>query len=197
MAGWTASEIILTQALTERTMVVSKLIHLAVACHRLRNYATLTQIVMGLQSNHVASLNKTWEGLSSEDTKLWRELQELVDSRKNWSKMRNEMDDSIVRPRQKGEGCIPFVGKSITHLPLLITGIFMSDLVHVTSRSMSPGHIDFEGLRLRASIIKKTLRLIELAEQYDFKPEPGVGERCLWITSFDEATLRRIAAGLE
>jgi hypothetical protein len=127
---------------------------------------------------------------------LWRELQELVDSRKNWSKMRNEMEDSVVGPREKGEGCIPFVG-ILQVFPTLTGGIFMSDLVHVTSRSTSAGQIDFEGLRLRASIIKKTLRLIELAEEYDFKPEAGVGERCLWITSFDESTLRRVAAGLE
>jgi hypothetical protein len=92
-------------------MVVSKLIHLAAACHRLCNYATLTQIVMGLQSNYVSSLSQTWEGLSSDDMKLWQDLQDLVDSRKNWSKMRNEMDKSIVGPRRKGEGCIPFVGK--------------------------------------------------------------------------------------
>jgi len=112
MAGWTTSEVILTQSLAERILVVSKLIHLAAACHRLRNYATLTQIVMGLQSNHVASLHKTWEGLSAEDAKVWHDLQELVDSRKNWSKMRNEMDESIVGPRLKGEGCIPFVGRT-------------------------------------------------------------------------------------
>jgi hypothetical protein len=73
----------------------------------------------------------------------------------------------------------------------------MSDLVHITSRPLSPGMIDFEGLRLRASIIKKMLTLIELAEEYDFQPEAGVAERCLWITAFNESMLRRIAAGLE
>jgi hypothetical protein len=73
----------------------------------------------------------------------------------------------------------------------------MSDLVHVASRPLPPGKIDFEGLSLRASIVKKTLRMIELAEEYRFTPEPGVGERCLWITAFDEPMLRRIAAGLE
>jgi len=73
----------------------------------------------------------------------------------------------------------------------------MSDLVHTTSRALSPSKIDFEGLRLRASIIKRTLRMIELSEEYDFQPEAGVAERCLWITAFDEAMLRRIAAGLE
>jgi hypothetical protein len=72
----------------------------------------------------------------------------------------------------------------------------MSDLVHVASRSLPPGKIDFEGLRLRASVIKKTLRMIELAEEYDFQPEPGVGERCLWLTAFDESMLRRIAVSL-
>jgi hypothetical protein len=39
--------------------------------------------------------------------------------------------------------------------------------------------------------------MIELADGYDFQPEAGVGERCLWITAFDETMLRRIAAGLE
>lgn len=73
----------------------------------------------------------------------------------------------------------------------------MSDLVHIEPRSMAHGKIDFEGLRLRASIIKRTLRMIELADEYDFQPEAGVGERCLWITAFDEAMLRRIATGLE
>ena len=125
MAGWTTSEIVLTQALAERTMVVSKLIHLAAACHRLRNYATLTQIVMGLQSHHVASLNKTWAGLSWEDTKMWHELQELVDSRKNWSKMRSEMDDAIIRPQKKGEGCIPFVGKNLESYISKLRNIFV------------------------------------------------------------------------
>ena len=113
MAGWTTSEVVLTQSLAERIKVVSKFIHIAVACHRLHNYATLTQIVMGLQSNHVSTLTKTWEGLSSKDTKRWQDLQDLVDSRKNWSKMRNEMEKSSVGPRRKGEGCIPFVGDII------------------------------------------------------------------------------------
>jgi hypothetical protein len=73
----------------------------------------------------------------------------------------------------------------------------MSDLVHVASRPLSSGKIDFEGLRLRAVIVKKTLRLIELAEDYDFEAETEVGERCLWITAFDEPMLSRLAAGLE
>jgi RasGEF domain len=176
--------------------VVSKFIHIGVACHRLHNYATLTQIVMGLQSNHVSALKKTWEGLSSKDTKLWHDLQDLVDSRKNWSKMRNEMDKSSAGPRRKGEGCIPFVGIYPTVVRLIL-GIFMSDLVHITARSMPSGKIDFEGLRLRASIIKRTLRMIEIADEYDFQPEAGVGERCLWITAFDGPMLSRVAAGLE
>ena len=80
---------------------------------------------------------------------------------------------------------------------MLSSGVFMSDLVHVTSRSLAIGKVDFEGLRIRASIVKKTLRMIELAEEYDFQPEPGLGERCLWITAFDENMLHRIAGGLE
>jgi hypothetical protein len=73
----------------------------------------------------------------------------------------------------------------------------MSDLVHVTLRSLPSGKVDFEGMRLRASLVRKTLPLIELSEEYDFDPEPGVGERCLWITAFDESMLRRLASGLE
>jgi hypothetical protein len=91
-------------------MVISKLIHLAAACHRLQNYATLAQIVMGLQSNHISPLKKTWEGLSSQDLKLWQDLQDLMDPRKNYTKMRNEMDKAILESPRKGRGCIPFIG---------------------------------------------------------------------------------------
>jgi len=73
----------------------------------------------------------------------------------------------------------------------------MTDLVHISPRSPTNNRIDFEGLRQRASIVKRTLRMIELADEYDIRPEAGVGERCLWITAFDEPMLRRIAAGLE
>jgi hypothetical protein len=73
----------------------------------------------------------------------------------------------------------------------------MSDLVHICPRSPLNNKIDFEGLRQRASIVKRTLRMIELADEYDIRPEAGVGERCLWITAFDEPMLRRIAASLE
>jgi hypothetical protein len=197
MAGWTTSEIVLTQSLAERTKVVSKFIHIAEACRRIHNYATLTQIVMGLQSNHISALKKTWEGLNAEDSKLWKHLQDLVDSRKNWSRMRNEMDGSSAGPRSNGEGCIPFLGDSVGSSWCLIPGIFMSDLVHICHRSPSNNKIDFEGLRQRASIVKRTLRMIELADEYDIRPETGVGERCLWITAFDGPMLRRIAAGLE
>ena len=124
MAGWTTSEIILTQSLPERRNVVSKFIHIANACHRLHNYATLTQIVMGLQSNHVSTLSKTWEGLSSKDTKLWYDLQDLVDSRKNWSRMRNEMENASAGQRGKGKGCIPFVGIFPTQKTILIFRYF-------------------------------------------------------------------------
>lgn len=73
----------------------------------------------------------------------------------------------------------------------------MSDLVHIDSRPMVQGMVDFEGLRLRATIIKRALQMIELADEYEFQPEAGVGERCLWITALDEPMLRRVAAGLE
>jgi GDP/GTP exchange factor required for growth at low temperature len=110
MTGWTTSEIVLTQSLAERITVVSKFIHIAEACRRIHNYATVTQIVMGLQSNHVSALKKTWEGLNAADSKIWQELQNLVDTRKNWSKMRHEMDHSCAGPRAQGQGCIPFLG---------------------------------------------------------------------------------------
>ena len=197
MAGWTTSEVVLTQSLAERTMVISKFIRLAVACQRLNNFATVTQIVVGLQSQHVAALNKSWEGLKLEDKKAWHELLELVDARKNWSNMRRAMDMSGAGPRHQGVGCIPFIGMKSSLNLSLIPGVFMSDLVHVTSRSLAPRKIDFEGLRIRASIVKNTLRMIELAEEYDFHPEPGLGERCLWITAFDENMLHRIARSLE
>ena len=74
MAGWTTSEVVLTQSLAERSLVISKFIHLALECLRLNNFATVTQIVVGLQSQHVAALDKSWEKLSAEDKKAWQDL---------------------------------------------------------------------------------------------------------------------------
>jgi son of sevenless len=99
-------------------MVISKFIHVAAECRRVNNFATLTQIVVGLQSQHVMALRRTWRRLSAKDLGIWQELQDLVDSRKNWAKMRQDMDAACDGIRKKGQGCIPFLGMFKLHSSL-------------------------------------------------------------------------------
>lgn len=52
--------------------------------------------------------------------------------------------------------------------------------------------VNFERHRTAATIVKKLLRLLHASSKYDFKPEPEVISRCLWMAALpdDEITTR-------
>lgn len=52
--------------------------------------------------------------------------------------------------------------------------------------------VNFERHRTAATIVKKLLRLLHASSKYDFKPEPEVISRCLWMAALpdDEITSR-------
>lgn len=108
------------------------------------NYATLVQILLGLQSPAVARLEKTWSKVSTKCQKLLSQLTEFTSPMKNWKNIRDSMTEvaeeygnspaevQVEMPgttanRQKFKkttrikipfgGCIPFLG------------IYLSDLV--------------------------------------------------------------------
>ncbi|KAI9247733.1 ras guanine nucleotide exchange factor domain-containing protein [Sporodiniella umbellata] len=140
MCLWVPSEIIKATNLTDRVKIIEKFIKLAVKSKLYSNYATLVQILLGLQSPSVARLDKTWSKVSLKYQKQLNTLAEFTSPMKNWKHIRDSMTEvaeeygnspaevQVEMPGTSGDkkktkikipfgGCIPFLG------------IYLSDLV--------------------------------------------------------------------
>ena len=106
MVKWALSEVVMTQDMEERARTISKYIHIAAHARRLRNYATMYQLVTALLSTDCSRLKQTWELVPPADLEAVEELEALVQPVRNFHKLRIEMETATVE-----EGCIPFLGK--------------------------------------------------------------------------------------
>ncbi|KAI8339469.1 hypothetical protein BC941DRAFT_393664 [Chlamydoabsidia padenii] len=143
---WVASEIVSADKLYLRVKVVEKFIRLAQKCRMYSNFATLVQILLGLQSPSVSRLKRTWARVGAREQRLLDELSQFTSPMRNWKHIRDNMtmvaDEYGMSPTEvqvempgtsssstttKGfkrtrvkipfGGCIPFLG------------IYLSDLV--------------------------------------------------------------------
>ncbi|KAI9320924.1 hypothetical protein BX666DRAFT_1251635 [Dichotomocladium elegans] len=149
---WVASEIVRTRALDERVRVVEKFIRLAQKCKLYCNFATLVQILLGLQSPAVSRLRKTWDKVGSSEKQLLHQLSDFTSPMKNWKHIRDAMTEvaeeygmspvevqiELPGTNQHAKtkikipfgGCIPFLG------------IYLSDLVFNSEQPpyLQPSH---------------------------------------------------------
>ena len=150
---WVATEIVLTRSLDDRVQVIEKFIRIAQViniscclviiniifrinytnlnsfqkCLQFSNFATLTQILLGLQSPPVERLRRTWTRVRNEDLRVFKELSEYISAFGNWKVIREAMrksieDSTILKElikqrksrvsdvRKINTGCIPFLG---------------------------------------------------------------------------------------
>ncbi|RCI03947.1 Guanine nucleotide exchange factor lte1 [Rhizopus stolonifer] len=140
---WVSSEIVRTRNINDRVKLIEKFIRLAMKCKDYSNYATLVQILLGLQSPTVAHLEKTWSKVSVKYQKQLGKLTEFSSPMKNWKHIRDSMTEVAeeygnspaevqvempgttadkerfkkTRVKMPFGGCIPFLG------------IYLSDLV--------------------------------------------------------------------
>ncbi|KAL9554204.1 hypothetical protein MBANPS3_002911 [Mucor bainieri] len=132
---WVASEIVRSQQLDTRVKVVEKFLRIALKCYHHRNYSTLMQILLGLQSPAVSRLERTWQKVDHCQMELFNQLKEMAKPFRNWKNVRDCMTkateevaesfavESILTRSLKEfdntHGCIPFLG------------LYLSDLVFV------------------------------------------------------------------
>lgn len=108
MVKWVLSEIVLTNNLEERALVVTKYIHVAKHARKIHNYATMLQLTIALTSVDCARLHKTWDLVPWVEKKALKDLENLVTPIRNFNNLRQEMETANA-----DEGCIPVVGKLV------------------------------------------------------------------------------------
>ncbi|KAL7333285.1 Guanine nucleotide exchange factor lte1, variant 2 [Mucor circinelloides] len=132
---WVASEIVRSQQLDTRVKVIEKFLRIALKCYHHRNYSTLMQILLGLQSPAVSRLERTWQKVDHCQMDLFNQLKEMAKPFRNWKNVRDCMTkateevaesfavESVLTKSLKEfdntNGCIPFLG------------LYLSDLVFV------------------------------------------------------------------
>ncbi|CAO3630048.1 unnamed protein product [Cunninghamella blakesleeana] len=92
---WVASEIVRTRNMDIRVRVIEKFIRIALKCYHHRNYSTLMQMLLGLQSPAVSRLEKTWQRVDHYEMQIFGELKELAKPFRNWKNIRDEMTKAI------------------------------------------------------------------------------------------------------
>jgi hypothetical protein len=174
---WVVSECVLTENTEERARCIVKYIHVASHARRLRNYATMYQIVIALISSDVSRLHKTWTLVPTAEKQTMRELEALVQPLRNFHNLRLEMETATVE-----DGCIPFIG------------IYTRDLIY---NAQKPAFIDappvdgerlvnFERHHTAATIVKNLLRLLEASSKYNFRVDPDLISKCLWLAALND-----------
>ena len=177
VVNWVVSECILTEAPSERAKCITKYIHIATHCHRLRNYASMYQITLALLSSDISRLRQTWALVPPSQKQVLSKLEKLCQPIRNFHGLRSEMEAVSA-----DEGCIPFIG------------LYTHDLMF---NAQKPGLVDpappgkeklinFERYQTAANIVKSLLRLIESSSKYIFRPHPEVLSRCLWLAALED-----------
>ncbi|KAJ5130424.1 Guanine-nucleotide dissociation stimulator CDC25 [Penicillium bovifimosum] len=186
MVKWILSEIILTRDINERARTIIKYIHTAAHARRLCNYATMLQIAIALSSSDCSRLQSTWQMISTEDKRLFKDMECLIQPVRNFNDLRVEMETANLQ-----EGCIPFIG------------LYIHDLTYNAQKpaqvNSSTGGllVNFERYRTAARIVKSLLRLIDASTKYRFEPVPGIIERCLWIACLPDEEVQARSKALE
>ncbi|KAF1963408.1 ras GEF [Byssothecium circinans] len=185
---WAVSQCILTESMEERARCIIKLIHIAAHARRLRNYATMYQLTIALLSNDVSRLRKTWSLVPAVEMHTMRELEALVQPLRNFHNLRVEMETATGE-----EGCIPFIG------------IYTRDLIYNAQKSAfidappvdGERLVNFERHHTAATIVKSLLRLLEASSRYNFRAEPTVVSKCLWLAALSDEEITQRSRSYE
>jgi hypothetical protein len=195
---WVVSEIVLTRSANERARAITKFIHIASHCLRIKNYASTYQITLALLSTDITRLKRTWLLVpTSEKTNLAR-LERLCQPVRNFVALRTEMEAASL-----AQGCIPFIGLYTHDLmynaqkPGRINALpGPASAARVGTRGQE-SLINFERYQTSAVIAKGLLRLLEASARYSLKPDSECLSRCLWLAALDDGEISDRSRALE
>ncbi|CAG8518513.1 14908_t:CDS:2, partial [Gigaspora rosea] len=185
---WVATEIILTHSLEDRVRVIEKFIRIAQKCLQLSNFATLNQILLGLQSPPVERLRRTWSRVRVSERRTLKELNDYISPFDNWKIVRDAMcqiveDSSVIKDTTKqrrrrssdvkkvNTGCIPFLALYLSDLVFnAALPSFIEPAPQPPSLFQLPQQplVNFQKHRTTAAIIKRVIAFQSLACGYTF-----------------------------
>uniref|UniRef100_A0A8C8JFW8 Ral guanine nucleotide dissociation stimulator n=1 Tax=Oncorhynchus tshawytscha TaxID=74940 RepID=A0A8C8JFW8_ONCTS len=164
---------------TQRARLVERWIEVARECRILKNFSSLRAILSALQCNSLHRLKKTWDEVSRENFRTFRELSEIFSDDNNYSLSREllvkegtskfatlEMNPKRAQRRHQQQrdlgvmqGTIPYLGTFLTDLVMMDTA--MKDFTE-------SGLINFEKRRKEFEVIAQ-IKLLQLASNnYSF-----------------------------
>jgi len=115
---WVSTYCTTPSTASERCEIITKFIHIALACVELQNYHTAMAIISGLNNTAVTRLKMSWGLVSTEDIKRFGDLVELMSSNSNWSNYRNVLCKA-------SPPLLPYLGLFLDDLTFLEDGDFV------------------------------------------------------------------------
>ncbi|KAG0165787.1 hypothetical protein DFQ30_007997 [Apophysomyces sp. BC1015] len=214
---WVASEIVRTRSVEVRPSLNAP----TKKCYHHRNYSTLMQILLGLQSPAVSRLEKTWQRIDHYEMQIFGELKDMAKPFRNWKNIRDAMTkatedvaessavecvltqsraDPVVR---QTKGCIPFLGLYLSDLVFnaeLPTYINAKEDIAASDASpkdedlsvrLSMHMVNYNKFRIIASVIRHVLAFQVLSRIYTFIIHPELLSALQNMLFLDNAEIRK------
>ncbi|XP_036068742.1 ral guanine nucleotide dissociation stimulator isoform X2 [Oryzias melastigma] len=181
---------------SQRARLLERWIDVARECRILKNFSSLRAILSALQCNAIHRLKRTWEEVSRESFRTFRELSEIFSDDNNYSISREllvkegtskfatlEINPKRAQRRHQQQrdlgvmqGTIPYLGTFLTDLVMMDTA--MKDYTE-------GGLINFEKRRKEFEVIAQ-IKLLQLASNnYSFTQDSHFRE---WFASAEKLT---------
>uniref|UniRef100_A0A667Z711 Ral guanine nucleotide dissociation stimulator n=1 Tax=Myripristis murdjan TaxID=586833 RepID=A0A667Z711_9TELE len=192
----------------QRARLLERWIEVARECRILKNFSSLRAILSALQCNAIHRLKRTWEEVSRENFRTFRELSEIFSDDNNYSLSREllvkegtskfatlEINPKRAQRRHQQQrdlgvmqGTIPYLGTFLTDLVMMDTA--MKDYVE-------GGLINFEKRRKEFEVIAQ-IKLLQLASNnYSFTQDSHFREWFASVEKLSEAESYNLSCEIE
>ncbi|XP_072288863.1 ral guanine nucleotide dissociation stimulator-like isoform X4 [Eucyclogobius newberryi] len=193
---------------TQRARLLERWIDVARECRILKNFSSLRAILSALQCNSIHRLKRTWDEVSRESFRMFRELSEIFSDDNNYSLSREllvkegtskfatlEINPKRAQRRHQQQrdlgvmqGTIPYLGTFLTDLVMMDTA--MKDYTE-------NGLINFEKRRKEFEVIAQ-IKLLQLASNnYSFTQDSHFREWFCCVEKFTEAESYNLSCEIE
>ncbi|XP_070185969.1 rap guanine nucleotide exchange factor 2-like isoform X2 [Littorina saxatilis] len=136
---WVVTEICGEPNVVKRMKLVKHFIKIAKCCKDYKNFNSMFAIMSGLRHGSVSRLRSSWEKLPSKYSKMFEDLETLMDPSRNMAKYRNLLNSEHIQPPVIP--IFPVVKKDLT-------------FIHLGNDSYVDRLVNFEKLRMIAKEIR-------------------------------------------